>query len=178
MAESYQMPIRKSPEICHSWLHVFVVRGQFKHLTLKRFHKDFASLVPYMIKWNEILNARFFFTGLGRISPIVPFCFFLCYTLWPSYSTVACSEDRVRKSAAKIQIHDLALFYVWLRGRIKNNELGVVFSSKISSEMEVASHCALFTLFTLFTLFILFKLLKQWHVCLYMLLGNVERYCY
>ena len=162
MAESYQMPTRKSPEIFHSWLHVFVVRGQIKHLPLKRFHnelsctKDFASLVPYMIKWNEILNARFFFTGLGRISPIVPFCFFLCYTLWSSYSTVACSEDRVRKSAAKIQIHDLALFYVWLRGRIKNNELGVVFSSKISSEMEVASHWTVDTVYTVYTVYTIY----------------------
>ena len=125
MAESNQMPTRLSPEICHSWSHVFVVRGQIKHLPLRRFHKklsctkDFASLVPYMIKWNEILNTRLFFTGLGRISPIVPFCFFLCYTLWSSYSTVACSEDRVRKTACKVQIHDLALFYVWLRSRIK-----------------------------------------------------------
>ena len=41
--------------------------------------------------------------------------------------------------------------------------------------MEVASHCTrftLFTLFTLFSLFVLFKLLKQWYVCLYLLLGK------
>ena len=169
MAESNQMPTRLSPEICHSWSHVFVVRGQIKHLPLRRFHKklsctkDFASLVPYMIKWNEILNTRLFFTGLGRISPIVPFCFFLCYTLWSSYSTVACSEDRVRKTACKVQIHDLALFYVWLRGCKKNVELGVVFSSKISSDVEVASHCTLFTLFTLLALFTLFILIRLFY---------------
>ena len=150
MAESYQMPIRKSPEICHSWLHVFVVRGQFKHLTLKRFHKDFASLVPYMIKWNEILNARFFFTGLGRISPIVPFCFFLCYTLWSSYSTVACSEDRVRKSACKVQIHDLALFYAWLRGRKEKCCAWLFFIKNI---IRGWGSIALYTVYTVYTIY-------------------------
>ena len=91
MAESNQMPTRLSPEICHSWSHVFVVRGQIKHLPLRRFHKklsctkDFASLMPYM---------------------------------------------RVRKTACKVQIHDLALFYAWLRGRKKVLSLASFFHQK------------------------------------------------
>ena len=49
MAESYQMPSCISPEICHSWLHVFVVRGQIKHLPLRRFHNELSCAKDFTL---------------------------------------------------------------------------------------------------------------------------------